>query len=67
MPGAPNRPPETAPAPPPPAPATDPPDRKVLRRLAPARIALLLDQWKGAPEPERSSNPVWDAKPSPSR
>ncbi|MGB7123762.1 MAG: hypothetical protein WBE40_02775, partial [Thermoplasmata archaeon] len=52
MPGAPNRPPETAPAPPPPAPATDPPDRKVLRRLAPARIALLLDQWKGAPSAE---------------
>ncbi|MGI0071370.1 MAG: hypothetical protein ACRECT_04795 [Thermoplasmata archaeon] len=48
MPGAPNRPPETAAAPPPVAPLTDPPEKKVLRRLAPARIALLLDPWKGA-------------------
>ncbi len=52
MPGAPNRPPETTPAPPPPTPVGDPPERKVLRRLAPARVALLLDQWKGAPSPE---------------
>lgn len=49
MPGAPNRPPETAPAPPPPAAVAEPPDRKALRRLAPARVALLLDPWKGAP------------------
>ncbi len=52
MPGAPNRPPETAPPPPPPTPAAEPPDRKVLRRLAPSRIALLLDAWKGAPAPD---------------
>jgi hypothetical protein len=49
MPGAPNRPPETAPEPPPATPVADPPDKKVLRRLAPSRVALLLDQWKGAP------------------
>ncbi len=52
MPGAPNRPPETAPPPPPPTPAAEPPDRKVLRRLAPSRVALLLDPWKGAPAPD---------------
>jgi hypothetical protein len=50
MPGAPNRPPENAP--PPPAPAVDPPARLVLRRLAPSRVALLLDPWKGTPSPE---------------
>jgi len=50
MPGAPNRPPETAP-PPPPAVAVAP-DRKVLRRLGPARVALQLDLWKGAPAAE---------------
>jgi hypothetical protein len=49
MPGAPNRPPENAPPPPPPNPVAEAPDKKVLRRLAPSRIALLLDQWKGAP------------------
>lgn len=49
MPGAPNRPPETTPAPPPPAPAGDSPAKAVLRRLAPSRVALRLDQWKGAP------------------
>jgi|HubBroStandDraft_1064217.scaffolds.fasta_scaffold41638_2 hypothetical protein len=49
MPGAPNRPPETAPEAPPPSPVAEPPEKKVLRRLAPSRIALLLDQWKGAP------------------
>jgi hypothetical protein len=49
MPGAPNRPPDTsAPAPPPP-PVAEPPEKKVLRRLAPSRVALLLDIWKGAP------------------
>jgi hypothetical protein len=49
MPGAPNRPPETTPAPPPPAPVGELPEQKVLRRLAPSRVALLLDVWKGAP------------------
>lgn len=50
MPGAPNRPPETsAPAPPP---VVEPPERRALRRLAPARIALSLDVWKGAPSAE---------------
>ena len=48
MPGAPNRPPENAPearaAPPP-----EPPEARALRRLAPSRVALLLDLWKGAP------------------
>ncbi len=52
MPGAPNRPPETTPAPPPVAPVAEPPDRRPLRRLAPSRVALLLDLWKGAPSPE---------------
>jgi hypothetical protein len=50
MPGAPNRPPEKDPEPAPVAPTVpEPPDRKVLRRLAPARVALHLDLWKGAP------------------
>ena len=49
MPGAPNRPPETAPETPPPPPATDSPAKRVLRRLAPARVVLNLDLWKGAP------------------
>jgi hypothetical protein len=48
MPGAPNRPPETTPAAGV-APSTDDRGRKALRRLAPARVALRLDQWKGAP------------------
>ncbi|MGI0156668.1 MAG: hypothetical protein ACREDE_11130, partial [Thermoplasmata archaeon] len=52
MPGAPNRPPETTPAPPGAAPVAEPPGRRVLRRLAPCRVALLLDQWKGAPSAE---------------
>ncbi len=49
MPGAPNRPPETAPPPPatPPVPVT--PQQAALRRLAPCRVALRLDVWKGAP------------------
>jgi hypothetical protein len=50
MPGAPNRPPETAAAPP--APVIVDPRRKVLRRLAPSRVALTLDMWKGAPSAE---------------
>ena len=50
MPGAPNRPPEpAAPSAPPP---TDPLERRVLRRLAPGRVALRLDIWKGAPSRE---------------
>jgi hypothetical protein len=51
MPGAPNRPPE-AEAPPPPPPSAGTPAERVLRRLAPARIALHLDLWKGAPSRE---------------
>ena len=48
MPGAPNRPPATTPT----EAATPPGDeagRAVLRRLAPSRVALNLDLWKGAP------------------
>jgi hypothetical protein len=50
MPGAPNRPPEAG-APPPPPVAVDP-QRKALRRIAPSRVALSLEIWKGAPSPE---------------
>lgn len=50
MPGAPNSPPKPTEATPPPAPV--PPDRKALRRLAPSRVALNLEMWKGAPSPE---------------
>lgn len=50
MPGAPNRPPEIA-APPPP-PVVEAPDRKLLRRLVPSHVALLLDSWKGPVAPE---------------
>jgi hypothetical protein len=49
MPGAPNRPPDSAPAAPPSPPVPEPPAPRVLRRLAPSRIALSLDLWKGAP------------------
>jgi len=52
MPGPPNRPPEKEPAPPSLAPIPEPPDKKVLRRLVPTRVALLLDTWKGVPSPE---------------
>ncbi len=52
MPGAPNRPPENAPAAPPAPPVPETPSQRVLRRLAPSRVALLLDVWKGAPSPE---------------
>ena len=52
MPGAPNRPPEPTATLPAPATAPEPADRKVLRRLTPSRIALLLDTWKGAPNPD---------------
>jgi len=51
MPGAPNRPPEAA-AVPAPRPTPEPPELKVLRRLVPSHVALLLDAWKGAPPPE---------------
>ena len=51
MPGAPNRPPE-AEAPPPPPPAAGTTADRILRRLAPARVALHLDLWKGAPSKE---------------
>lgn len=49
MPGAPNRPPDTSEAPPPPPPVPEDPRRRVVRRLAPGRVALSLDSWKGAP------------------
>jgi len=52
MPGAPNRPPEKTEAAPPPSTIPEPPEKKVLRRLVPTRVALLLDTWKGAPSPE---------------
>jgi hypothetical protein len=51
LPGAPNRPPEVAPAPAPP-PTADPPEVKLLRRLVPAHVALLLESWKGGPPSE---------------
>ncbi|MCI4365859.1 MAG: hypothetical protein L3K10_07380 [Thermoplasmata archaeon] len=52
MPGAPNRPPPKDPEIPstPPIPVT--PERQVLRRLAPSRVALRLDLWKGSPNPD---------------
>lgn len=52
MPGAPNRPPEKAPEVPPAPPLAESPSARVLRRLVPSRVALLLDTWKGAPSPE---------------
>jgi hypothetical protein len=52
MPGAPNRPPETTAAAPPPAPVALSPRYRSLARLAPSRVALLLDLWKGSPSPE---------------
>ncbi len=52
MPGAPNRPPEAPPEAPPPPSVPESPLQKDLRRLAPSRIALLLDLWKGAPNPD---------------
>jgi len=48
MPGAPNRPPEIDA----PVPVADPTARRLLRRLGPARVALHLDLWKGAPSQE---------------
>ncbi len=53
MPGAPNRPPETAAAAPPPAPpAAEPPLVKLRRKLVPAHVALLQESWKGPVPPE---------------
>jgi hypothetical protein len=52
MPGAPNRPPDTTPAAPLIPPVAEPPEKRVLRRLAPSRVALLWEGWKGAPSPE---------------
>ena len=53
MPGAPNRPPEPSAPPTEAAPTNvESPERRALRRLAPSRIALLLDVWRGAPSPE---------------
>jgi len=52
MPGAPNRPPERTEEAPPAPPVPDPPEKKVLRRLVPTHVSLLLDSWKGAPSPE---------------
>ncbi|MCI4348867.1 MAG: hypothetical protein L3J93_01430 [Thermoplasmata archaeon] len=52
MPGAPNRPPETAATAPTPPPKELVLERKVLRRLGPSRIALRLDLWKGSPSRE---------------
>jgi|HubBroStandDraft_1064217.scaffolds.fasta_scaffold50864_2 hypothetical protein len=49
MPGAPNRPPPKDPEVPSAPTVPEPPERQALRRLAPSRIALRLDQWKGAP------------------
>ena len=49
MPGAPNRPPEKTEVASPPPPVPEPPEKRVLRRLVPSRVALLLDIWKGAP------------------
>jgi hypothetical protein len=51
MPGAPNRPPEADPLPPPP-PVSGTPQQRILRRLAPMRVALHQDVWRGAPSPE---------------
>ncbi len=52
MPGAPNRPPETTPEATPVAAPAESPAERALRRLAPSRVALLLDVWKGAPGPD---------------
>lgn len=52
MPGAPNRPPEKSPETAPPAPPSETKAQRALRRLAPSRVALLLEPWKGSPAPE---------------
>ena len=48
MPGAPNSPPKIDPT----VPVQDPTARKLLRRMAPMRVALHLDLWKDAPSSE---------------
>ncbi len=53
MPGAPNRPPpKDEPGTPPVPVVPETPERLALRRLGPARVALHLDVWKGAPSAE---------------
>ena len=52
MPGAPNRPPEQTPEVPVAPPVPEPPQKKVMRRLVPTHVTLLLDTWKGAPSPD---------------
>jgi hypothetical protein len=52
VPGAPNSPPKPTPEAPSSAPVPEPPEKKVLRRLVPSRVTLLLDLWKGAPSPD---------------
>lgn len=52
MPGPPNRPPEKTPEPAVPPTIPESAQEKALRRLAPCRVALLLDPWKGAPAPD---------------
>jgi hypothetical protein len=50
MPGAPNRPPEKTEAPAPAQPVVaQSAEQKALRRIAPSRVALLQDVWKGSP------------------
>lgn len=51
-PGAPNRPPELEEGPAPSTVVASGPRESALRRLAPSRIALLLDLWKGSPPPD---------------
>ncbi|MGI0053755.1 MAG: hypothetical protein ACREC5_04940 [Thermoplasmata archaeon] len=51
MPGAPNKPPESAP-PPAPSVTKERPEEHALRRLAPSRVALRLPGWRGAPSPD---------------
>jgi len=55
MPGPPNRPPEKAPPAPSSVPIPEPPEKKVLRRLVPTRVALLQDTWKGPLSPDLSA------------
>ena len=52
MPGAPNKPPAPAEVPVLPTARSDPVERKLVRRLAPFRVALRLDLWKGSPHPD---------------
>ena len=52
MPGPPNRPPEKTPEAPAAPVVPESAQEKALRRLAPSRVALLLDSWKGAPSPD---------------